>query len=80
MDKKVRFHNIIRVLYIPNNKEYINNYLNNLLWWNQDDYNKFKLSATIQIYNLMYIHKSMDYSDAKKILFQPLSYDESNFI
>lgn len=79
MIKKVRFNNIIRILYIPTNKEYFNNFLNKLLWWDEDDYNKFKLSAIIQIHDLMYIHKNMSSKDAQKILYQPLSYDESNF-
>jgi hypothetical protein len=79
MIKKVRFNKIIKVLYIPTNKEYFNNFLNDLLWWDENDYRNFKLSSIIQIHNLMDIHKNMNHTDAIKILYQPLSYDENNF-
>ena len=47
--KKVKFDNIIKVILIPNREKYLNNFLNDLLWWNEEDYYKFKKDFLLEL-------------------------------
>ena len=61
--KKIRFDDNIKIIIIPNNKEYINE-----LWWNKEDIHYNKL---LQKYHFEIIKRkipNISYIDAKKIL------------
>ena len=41
-DKKIKWGTSVNVILIPSRKEYFDNKLNDLLWWEQEDYILFK--------------------------------------
>ena len=79
--KRVKFNSIVKAVLIPCSKDYKLFQLTKDLWWEKEDYDNFRLSANREIYELMIkYHGLMDYKDAQRILFQPLSYDIYNFL
>lgn len=75
-NKKVRFLNIIQVMLIQSKKE---NEIKKKLWWNVDDFNSAYNNSILELQILMDRHNTMNLYQAKKILYQPLCYDPSNF-
>lgn len=75
-NKKVSFHNIIRVMIIQPKK---NNNIKKILWWNDDDFILAYNNSIMELKILMQRHIPMNLFQAKKILYQPLCYDPSNF-
>jgi hypothetical protein len=75
-NKKVSFHNIIRVMIIQPKKD---NNIKNILWWNDDDFILAYNNSIMELKVLMQRHIPMNLFQAKKILYQPLCYDPSNF-
>jgi regulatory protein YycI of two-component signal transduction system YycFG len=75
--KKVRFNKDIKnyLIYFNNDCTYDNQ------WYNDDELTSFKKHASIEISELMKIHKSMTIKDAIKLLYQPgnICYDKNNF-
>ena len=66
--KSVSFHNIILVVLIPSRDEYKD--IKNILWWNEEDLDYFKLIARAEIKTIMTL-KNIDYKEAKNTLYQP---------
>jgi hypothetical protein len=77
--KKVKFSNFVKIILIPTRTEYNN--LSHFLWWNEEDYKLFKISAVNELNEIVKRHHgTMTYSHASKILYQPnITYDKSNF-
>jgi hypothetical protein len=73
--KRVKFHNIIHVIIIQSKKEYEKK----IFWWNIDDLKLAYNSSIFELQTLMNRHNTMNLFQAKKILYQPLCYDPSNF-
>lgn len=65
--KKVRFHTIVEVILIPPYSEL--EYYRDLWWTNEDKYLAHQ-SALYEIRRLMFIHPSMQFSQAKNLLYQ----------
>jgi hypothetical protein len=66
------------VLLIPTREEYDNAGLGCLMWWNSDDYSKFKDSAVTEIKNLMLVDERIDCKTAQILLYQPASDYQKN--
>jgi hypothetical protein len=47
--KKVKFNNIIKVILIPCRNDYLKESLNDLLWWKEEDYCKFKKNFLLEL-------------------------------
>ena len=75
--KKVKFNNTKYIYLIPYYSE-ITKSLDDI-WWNENDLFNASRDATKKIKKLLDIHPLMTHKQAKKILYNPLSYDESNF-
>jgi hypothetical protein len=73
--KRVKFHNIIRVIIIQSKKEYEKE----VLWWTLNDLKLAYARSIFELQTLMNRHYNMSLFQAKKILYQPLCYDPSNF-
>ena len=69
--KKVRFVATVNQQPIPHRDDYYEIGLDDDLWWNRDDYNRFKESAIIDLRSVMEIDNRIDCKSAKMILFQP---------
>jgi hypothetical protein len=76
-NKKVKFNNTKYIHLIPYYYEIIKSLDD--IWWNKNDLLNACLDARKKIKNLLDIHPLMTHKQAKKILYNPLSYDESNF-
>jgi len=76
-NKKVKFSNIKYIYLIPFYYEIIKSLDD--IWWNENDFLNACHDATKKIKNLLDIHPLMTHKQAKKILYSPFSYDESNF-
>lgn len=75
--KKVNFNNRIRVILIPTMR---NISFKNELWWSENDLYNAQRTSLIELNTLISRHPSLDITQAKKLLYQPLSYDKNNFI
>lgn len=73
--KRVKFHNIVRVIIIQSKEEYEKH----ILWWSLDDLQCSHNNSILELKILMKRHYNMTLFQAKKILYQPLCYDPSNF-
>lgn len=77
VNKKVKFNKIKYIYLIPFYYEIIKSLDD--IWWNENDFLNAYYDDIKKIKNLLNIHPSMTYKQAKKILYSPFSYDESNF-
>ena len=75
--KKVTFNNIIYIHLIPYYDEIIQS--SDDIWWNNNDFVKAVQESNKKIKDLLDIHPTMTYTQAKKILYHHLSYDKNNF-
>ena len=76
-NKKVKFSNIKYIYLIPYYYEIIKSLDD--IWWNGNDLLNASHDAAKKIKDLLDIHPLMTLKQAKKILYSPFSYDESNF-
>jgi hypothetical protein len=77
ISKKVTFDNKSYIYMIPYYYEIIDSLDD--IWWNNDDFSNATYEASKKIKNLLDIHPLMTINQAKKILYNPISYDENNF-
>jgi hypothetical protein len=77
--KKVSFYKYIYVYLIPIYYE-MNSYQE--LWWTEQEITNMKKSTMQEIQTLMKFNPSMEFTHARKLLFQPnnICYDPSNFV
>lgn len=75
--KKVKFNKIVKVILIPSLK---NVSFKNELWWSEIDMYNAEYTSFKELNKLILRHRGLDFKLAKKILYQPLSYDKDNFI
>ena len=59
MKKSVTFNNRIKIILIPNKEEYIRYALNDLLWWNNEDYKKFQENFLLEADIFINIHENI---------------------
>jgi hypothetical protein len=70
--KKVRFYRYIEVVLIPNISDF-ENYKD--LWWTEDDKQSAHREALFEIRRLMFIHPSMEFTQARRFLYQRRTID-----
>ncbi len=68
--KKVRFNSSIRVVLIPETKEYIEANLSDNLWWGQRDYRRFQQESTQEITSYMKEHNLSGKEGTRKAINQ----------
>ena len=78
--KKVRFLNVINIVYIPKYNEICDC---RELWWSEIDKTVAQIFMNNEINTLLRIHPAMNKTQAMKLLYQPNNlryYDPTNFI
>jgi hypothetical protein len=75
--KKVNFNRKINVILIPTLR---NTSFKDELWWSESDLNNARNSSLFELNTLIQRHHNLNFKDAQKLLYQPLSYDKNNFI
>jgi hypothetical protein len=71
VERKVRFCSAVTAVLIPCRVEYEESDLNELLWWNKEDFKEFQLSAISQIQKGMIMNKNLNPKDVLHLLYQP---------
>jgi hypothetical protein len=75
--KKVNFNNKIKVILVPTLR---NVSFKNELWWTEHDLDNARRASFTELNTLIQRHPKLDFKEAQKLLYQPLSYDKNNFI
>jgi len=72
--KKIHFHYIRDVIIVPTREEY----LEQNIWWSENDYTSFKQSAINEILALTRIHKTVTLHKALSLLYGVNNNSNSN--
>lgn len=67
----VNFSNSVKVVLIPQRTEYAAAGIDELIWWGEKDYSRFKSAALSELRELMSLDKRIDSLTARRILYQP---------
>eukprot|EP01035_Chromulina_nebulosa_P018092 gene18092-23741_t len=69
--KSVKFGGAVNVVLIPTRDEYRAAALDNLMWWETNDYDKFKAAAISELKEIMKLDSSINSKMAQMLLYQP---------